>query len=69
MPTTTYACPAARIRVTITKETFTAIGGIGDDAGHCQSDYDCSHQDACDHRHDLACIVYRLNVGATGLQR
>lgn len=67
MPTTThpYACPAARIRVTITRQTFPTIGGMGDDAGHCPSDYDCSHQDGCDRRHDQGCIVYRLNTQTT----
>lgn len=65
MPTTThpYACPTARVRVTVTRQTFPVIGGIGDDASHTQSDYDCSHQDKCDRRHDRACKVYQLNTG------
>lgn len=64
MPTTThpYSCPTARIHVTVTRQTFPAIAGIGDDASHWQSDYDCSHQDGCDRRHDRGCIVYQLNT-------
>lgn len=71
MPTTThpYSCPTARIRVTVTKQTFPAIAGIGDDASHSQSDYDCSHQATCEHRHDQACAVFRLNTGVLGSQR
>lgn len=70
MPTTThsFSCPTARIRVIVTKQTFPAIGSIGDDVGHSQSDYGCSHHDRCERGHDQACAVYRLNRGAAGPQ-
>ncbi|MBZ2206564.1 hypothetical protein [Massilia soli] len=58
-----YSCPAIGVRVVVTRQTLPAIACIGDVAGYSQSDYDCSHQDQCERRHDQACAVYRLNTG------
>ena len=57
-----YTCSIVEIRVFISSQTFTKISGIGDDYEASQTEYQCSHEDDCQHRTKPDCPVRRLNL-------
>lgn len=57
-----YTCSIVEIRVFISSQTFTNISGIGDNSDASQTEYQCSHEDDCQHRTKPDCPVRRLNL-------
>jgi hypothetical protein len=55
-----YHCPTANVRVTLWRQTFPAVAGIGC-VRPVQRDHDCSRAGTCPHRYTDTCIVQQLN--------